>query len=522
MEKFKYKVKPAIEMTDDEFEKCAHLFSMSYGKYSQESDKRPGEQIEMGKKFFISRYKKKEVYIATCKHSKNGLLVGQAIYARKNYEDVGTMTWVMQLVVSEKYRNAGIGSKLLYSIWGFSNDFAWGLATANPCTVKALERATFRKCNPVVIKSNLEIIKKFERDIQFVDNVKYLVDDDKSQIDTHFFIDNSEFVNAIDKGNWHLGMLKPGYEWLAFTFRDQNVDAELFKKHFSEMASFSENKLKDAYGRMKMTKHKWASHEKEEIDSILNIVRCSKNDLVYDFGCGTGRHSLELLKRGYKVVGIDFSSSNIRKANSRLKKYYTDNNIEDDFSCKFMTLDARDFKVVEVSDKAVTIKNKQAKLILCLYDVIGSFPDVESNKKIVENIYEKLQNDGYAAISVMNLSYLGEGLRNDFSHINDDVSRLYNLKPSNLMQTSGEIFDQDYIILDKEAGVIYRKEQFDNDGELPAEYIIRDKRYTMEEIESLCKEVGFTIVESRYVRAGNFESGQQSEKCKEILLIVKK
>lgn len=92
MEKYQYRVKKASEMTEKEFANCAHLFSMSYGKYRADSPFRPGHQIKMNEAFFERKYKKQGVYIATCTCRNNGTLVGQAVYARRYYDDIGTMT----------------------------------------------------------------------------------------------------------------------------------------------------------------------------------------------------------------------------------------------------------------------------------------------------------------------------------------------------------------------------------------------------------------------------------------------
>lgn len=53
-------------------------------------------------------------------------------------------------------------------------------------------------------------------------------------------------------------------------------------------------KLIDAYGRMKMSKQKWAQSEKEEISELLNTIPLKDSACVLDLGCGTGRHSIEL------------------------------------------------------------------------------------------------------------------------------------------------------------------------------------------------------------------------------------
>jgi SAM-dependent methyltransferase len=41
---------------------------------------------------------------------------------------------------------------------------------------------------------------------------------------------------------------------------------------------------------------------------------------VLDIGCGTGRHSIELAKRGYTVTGIDLSDSMLAKAREKAKQ----------------------------------------------------------------------------------------------------------------------------------------------------------------------------------------------------------
>ena len=272
MAEYVYRVKKSIDMTEDEFSKCSHLFSMNYGKYSAESPRKPGGPVTMSDSFFEKRYKKEGIYIATCHCAKNGLLVGQAIYVREKYT-VGTMTWVMQLVVSTNHRNKGIGSRLLHSIWGFSDDFAWGLATTNPCTVKALERATFRKCDPKVISANSAYIKKLAEEIGFVTDNRYCISDKESQAYTDFYVDNSEFTKGLNKKEWRLGELRPGHEWLAFTFKSQAPDKVLYDMHYNEMIAFSEEKLKEAYGRMRMSSQGWAKLTNPEIDEIVLVCR---------------------------------------------------------------------------------------------------------------------------------------------------------------------------------------------------------------------------------------------------------
>lgn len=74
-------------------------------------------------------------------------------------------TWVTQLLVHRFYRGRHIATKLLQSAWGFSNYYAWGLATANTVTIKTLEAVTWRQVSPDVIADNIDVIERLCDDI---------------------------------------------------------------------------------------------------------------------------------------------------------------------------------------------------------------------------------------------------------------------------------------------------------------------------------------------------------------------
>ena len=45
-----------------------------------------------------------------------------------------------------------------------------------------------------------------------------------------------------------------------------------------------------------------------------NVFAKNTNSSILDVGCGTGRHSIELAKRGYIVTGLDLSSEMLYRA----------------------------------------------------------------------------------------------------------------------------------------------------------------------------------------------------------------
>ena len=56
-----------------------------------------------------------------------------------------------------------------------------------------------------------------------------------------------------------------------------------------------------------------------ECDFIEKEINYNKSLRIIDIGCGTGRHSIELTKRGYKVIGIDLSESLLERAKEKAK-----------------------------------------------------------------------------------------------------------------------------------------------------------------------------------------------------------
>lgn len=72
-----------------------------------------------------------------------------------------------------------------------------------------------------------------------------------------------------------------------------------------------------------------------EVDFIEQEINYDKAKKILDIGCGTGRHSIELTKRGYKVLGFDLSEDQLSKAVEKAKA----NNVE----VRFEKKDARNF-----------------------------------------------------------------------------------------------------------------------------------------------------------------------------------
>ncbi len=503
-ENFHYFTKAASTLTDEEINDVSKLFSENYGKYSKQHP----EETKKNKQIILKPgYYKRNLtsnnytYVALAYY--NTTLVGQAFYVIEKTKQ-GNATWVIQLVVKKEFRRQQIAKKLLFSIWGFSNDYAWGLATTNPLTIKTLESATLRKVSLETMKNNINIIKKLSDKVNFITQDDICITDSNSTVNSSYYVSHEDIPAFISNygDDWIFGDLHEGFEWLAFTFREQEIKP-ISQKDFDNFIEYSEQRLVDAYSRMDMQNQPWTKHTNKEIDFLLEYFPDNKDILIVDIGCGTARHLAELYSRGYhNVYGFDFSQNLINQALQ----------IHPELENHLFTKDVRELKL-----------SKKADVILCLYDVIGSFPQEKENIKIIKAAKQNLKKNGIFICSVMNMELTQNLCKYKFD-IYKNPKELFKLKASQIMQQTGNIFNPDNFIIDEKSNLVYRKEMFKGDGFLDSEYIIRDKRYTKTEISSLLEKQQLRIIESRYVRAGQFEKALPATdvNAKEILLITNK
>lgn len=130
--------------------------------------------------------------------------------------------------------------------------------------------------------------------------------------------------------------------------------------------------LFDNYG-LKYDKEIFVQGTHGECDFIEKEVEYNKDLKIFDVGCGTGRHAIELTKRGYRVVGIDLSDSQLAHA----KEKAASENLE----IEFLKYDARKLPFFEEFDVAI---------MLCE----GGFPLMETdemNFEILKNVANALK-----------------------------------------------------------------------------------------------------------------------------------
>lgn len=137
-----------------------------------------------------------------------------------------------------------------------------------------------------------------------------------------------------------------------------------------------------------------------ECDFIEKEIGYNKDLNILDVGCGTGRHAIELSKRGYHVTGVDLSDSMLQKAKQNAKKQQVHVHFEkhdarklpftSDFDialmlCEgafpLMETDEMNYHILENASNA--LKSKNSKIIFTTLN--GLFPLFHSVKDFLNS-----------------------------------------------------------------------------------------------------------------------------------------
>ena len=158
----------------------------------------------------------------------------------------------------------------------------------------------------------------------------------------------------------------------------------------------------------------------EEVDFILEEFKLPQGSHILDVGCGTGRHSVELAKRGYKVTGVDISSGMLSEAKKEANKAGV--------KVEWIHADASRFKSSRLFDGAICLCEGS-------FGLLGKDDDpLEHELSILRNINTALKPDKKLILTALN------GFRMIRDHSQEDVES-GKFDPINLVEVSSQEFD---------------------------------------------------------------------------------
>ena len=164
----------------------------------------------------------------------------------------------------------------------------------------------------------------------------------------------------------------------------------------------------------------FTKNTKEEVDFILEELKLPRGSHILDVGCGTGRHAVELAKRGYKVTGIDISFNMLAEAEKAAR--------EAGVKIHWIHQDATEFRSTELFDAAVC---------LCegAFGLLGGDDDpVVHDLSILRNINAALKPDAKLVLTTLN----GFRMIRSCSQKNEESG---NFDPLTLVQVSSQEYD---------------------------------------------------------------------------------
>ena len=130
----------------------------------------------------------------------------------------------------------------------------------------------------------------------------------------------------------------------------------------------------------------------KEVDSIISLLTADTSARVLDLGCGIGRHSLELARRGFVVTGVDRTRNYLQKASKEAKK--------EGINVEFVQDDMRNF-----------CRSEEFDISLSLYTSFGYFENKEDDSKVIANIYSSLKPGGILLMDMMGKEVLSRDFK---------------------------------------------------------------------------------------------------------------
>jgi len=131
-----------------------------------------------------------------------------------------------------------------------------------------------------------------------------------------------------------------------------------------------------------------------EVRDILKLLETQghKPERILDLNCGIGRHSMEMGKRGIKVLGTDLSPAYIEIARKRARR----RKVEDKVS--FQVVDMRQIQTA-------LAKEEPFDGILCLWTSFGFYDD-DTNDDVLRQCLKLVKPGGFFALDIVNRDWV--------------------------------------------------------------------------------------------------------------------
>ena len=194
-----------------------------------------------------------------------------------------------------------------------------------------------------------------------------------------------------------------------------------------------------------------------EIEQVLALLGFEPGTAILDLCCGPGRHTLELARHGYHVVGVDRTAAYLEKARQLAEN--------ESLEVEFIQADMRAFMRPDAFDG-----------VLSIFTTFSYFENPDENQQVLVNAYSSLKPGGALFIDTMGKEVL---------------ARIF--QPRDWNEQDGAFFLQDRQVSRDWSWIEDRWIVLD--GVEKHEFLISHWLYSAAELRSMLKEAGFGSVE---------------------------
>ncbi|SCZ78556.1 class I SAM-dependent methyltransferase [Acidaminobacter hydrogenoformans] len=234
-----------------------------------------------------------------------------------------------------------------------------------------------------------------------------------------------------------------------------------------------------------------------ECDFIEAELGYDKSLKLLDIGCGTGRHAIDLTRRGYSVTGVDLSEAQLKKAREKA--------LEEGLEVRFIKADARELPFEEEFDAA---------LMLCE----GGFPLMETdemNFEILRNAAKALKRPGKLIFTTLN------GLFPLFNSIDRFHEEGREQREESRQDDQGnEIASYKSEHFDLMTFRDHNVTTFTDDDGVEHQLVCSERYYVPSEITWLLKSLGFKTIEIFGAKLGAFSRADKLTKDDFEMLVI--
>ncbi len=211
---------------------------------------------------------------------------------------------------------------------------------------------------------------------------------------------------------------------------------------------------KESFGEdyLLVYKHRDRTHADKEVRAIIDWLGLTAEDKILDLCCGTGRHSIELARRGFSVTGIDLSDVLLRHAKKKSE--------------------GLDIEYYQGDMRSLPFASSSFDVVLNLFTSFGYFVEDHENVQVLAEIARVLKPNGQFLIDYLNRERVIESLIPLSERVEEGVYIREERK-----------LDGDFV----------RKKIYISEAGKERYYEERVKMYNREEIEVLMDEVGLRV-----------------------------